>query len=97
MLKRSVSESRRFSLKAAIREPLLQGESVSVYAINFEAGQRFEPPAGEAAYQVLEGEAAFTTENGIENGAKGQILIGSPSAIENRAGGLLVILETRTR
>jgi len=97
MLKRPISESRRFSLKAPIREPILQGESVSIYAINFEAGQRYEPGAGEAAYQVLEGEATFTSDAGSENGAKGQVLIGSPSSIENRAGGLLVVLETRTR
>jgi hypothetical protein len=97
MLKRPLSESRRFSLKNPLREPLLQGDTIAVFAINFEGGQRYEPQGGEAVFQVLEGEATFTSDTGVENGAKGQVLIGAPTLIENRAGGLLVVLETRNR
>lgn len=97
MRKRAISESRRFSLKQARREPLVQGETVAALVLHFEAGQALEPPPGEASYQVLEGEAAFRDGERVERASKGQVLIGAPASIENPGGGLLVILETRPR
>lgn len=97
MRKRAISESRRFSLKQARREPLVQGEAVAALVLHFEAGQSLEPPPGEASYQVLEGEAVFRDGRRLERARKGQVLIGAPTSIENPGGGLLVILETRPR
>lgn len=97
MRKRAVSESRRFSLKGPLRDPLVQGETIAAFLLHFEAGQSLEPPAGEASYQVLEGDATFRAGETVERVRKGQVLIGAPASIENPGGGLLVILETRPR
>lgn len=95
MLKKMISAGRRFSLKAPIREILLEGEELVVYAMYFEAGQTLLASDGEASYQVLEGDALFRDPHSIERVSKGQILIGAPSSIENAGGGLLVVLEIR--
>ena len=96
MQKRSITEGRKFSLKQALREPLLQGEAVSAYRLFFEGGQAFNPEPGEASYQVLEGDALFMDHNGPARARKGEVIVGRPHEIENAGGGLLVILETRS-
>ena len=95
MRKRAISEVRRFSLKEPVREALVQGEGLTTYVLHLEAGQRRACDAGEATYQVLEGDAVFRGENGAETARKGSVLVGRPTEIENLGGGLLVILETR--
>jgi hypothetical protein len=95
--KRSLSESRKFSLKAPVREAMLEGSRVSVHGLYFEGGQSLSTEPGEASYQVLEGDAAFTGPHGTERARKGNILVGEVQLIENLGGGLLVILETRAK
>ena len=95
MQKRSLSEGRSFSLKAPVRKPILEGGNISVHGLYFEGGQSLMPEAGEATYQVLEGDAEFTDAKGSERARKGQVVVGSITRIENLGGGLLVILETR--
>ncbi len=97
MEKRSLSEGRRFSLKAPVREVMLEGSSIAVHGLYFEGGQQLTLPPGEASFQVLEGDAAFTGSEGTERARKGNIVMGEVNLIENLGGGLLVILETRTK
>ena len=97
MQKRSLSEGRKFSLKAAVREPMLEGSGISLHSLYFEGGQSLTPEPSEASYQILEGDAAFTGPQGTERARKGQILLGEVGLIENLGGGLLVILETRKK
>jgi hypothetical protein len=95
--KRSLSEGRKFSLKAPVREAMLEGSRVSVHGLYFEGGQNLTTESGEASYQILEGDAAFTGPQGTERARKGHIVVGEVNLIENLGGGLLVILETRAR
>ena len=97
MQKRSLIDARKFSLKAAVREPMLEGGRVSLHSLYFEGGQSFTPQPGEASYQILEGDAAFTGPEGTERARKGHVLVGEVDLIENLGGGLLVILETRAK
>lgn len=97
MQKRSLSEGRKFSLKSAVREAMLEGSRLSVHSLYFEGGQSLSPESGEASYQILEGDAAFTGPAGTERARKGNLVVGEVSLIENLGGGLLVILETRAR
>jgi hypothetical protein len=78
-----------------VREPLLDGATLAVAVLHLEAGQSHRPEPGEAAYQVLEGDAAFRSGGASETARKGSVLVGEPEVIENLGGGLLVILETR--
>jgi hypothetical protein len=95
--KRSLSDGRKFSLKAPVREVMLEGSSMAVHGLYFEGGQQLTLPPGEASYQILEGDAAFTGPHGTERARKGNIVVGEVNLIENLGGGLLVILETRAK
>lgn len=97
MQKSSLSEGRTFSLKAPVRKAVLEGNSIAVYGLYFEGGQSLMPESGEATYQVLEGDAEFTDAKGSERARKGQVVVGNITRIENLGGGLLVMLETRTK
>lgn len=97
MQKRSLSEGRKFSLKAPVRELILDGAGLIVHGLYFEGGQSLMPESGEATYQVLEGDAEFTDAKGSERARKGQIVVGNITRIENLGGGLLVMLETRIK
>jgi hypothetical protein len=76
---------------------MLEGARISLYSLYFEGGQSFTPEPGEASYEILEGDAAFTGPEGTERTRKGNVLLGEVSLIENLGGGLLVILETRAK
>lgn len=95
--KRSLSEGRKFSLKAAVQEPMLEGSHLSLRTLYFEGGQSLTPQPGEASYQILEGDAVFSGPQGTERARKGHVVLGEVGLIENLGGGLLVILETRTK
>lgn len=96
----TIAEARRFSLARVERRALITGPDLRIELVCFEAGQREEALeyATSSVYQVLEGEALVRAGDQVVRLGRGKVLqveAGTPHALENAGGGLLVVQATR--
>ena len=100
MKKVSIQDARKFSLDKVQVRPLIEEADLLSELLCFEAGQSADVRSFDrtVVYQVLEGEALVSADDGKERLGKGRLLTVSPATehrVENAGGGLLVVLAIR--
>jgi quercetin dioxygenase-like cupin family protein len=96
----TISDARRFSLKAIQHSDLVKTNDLHVELICFEAGQQGKEQSHSktCVYQVLEGELLIKQADLSKRLGKGKLLTvnaASKYTLENAGGGLLVVMATR--
>jgi quercetin dioxygenase-like cupin family protein len=96
----TISDARRFSLKAIQHSDLVKTNDLHVELICFEAGQQGKEQSHSktCVYQVLEGELLIKQADISKRLGKGKLLTisaGTQHTLENAGGGLLVVMATK--